>query len=138
MTEKREYMPYDEFLTKVKEGIVTEQGNCPVLLLLTMLQGKWKTQVLYEFCIYERVRFGQLKKDLPGITNTMLTNTLRELEADGLIFRKQFNEVPPHVEYGFTQIGRDLLPVFYAIMVWGFKHEKDVIRMNNPSHVNRC
>ena len=50
-----------------------------------MLQGKWKTQVLYEFCIYDLVRFGQLKKDLPGITNTMLSNTLRELEADGLI-----------------------------------------------------
>ena len=53
-------------------------------------------------------------------------NTLRELEADGLIFRQQFNEIPPHVEYGFTEMGKDLLPVFYSIMVWGFKHEKDI------------
>ena len=72
-----EYMSYEEYLEKVKTGILTEDGNCPVTPLLIMLQGKWKTQVLYEFCINERMRFGELKKDLPGITNTMLTNTLR-------------------------------------------------------------
>ena len=87
MKEKKTYMSYDEYLVKVKDGIVTDRGNCPVTPLLLMLQGKWKTQVLYEFCIYDRVRFGQLKKDLPGITNTMLSNTLRDLEEDGLIFR---------------------------------------------------
>lgn len=62
MEEKKTYMSYDEYLVKVKDGIVTDRGNCPVTPLLLMLQGKWKTQVLYEFCIYDRVRFGQLKK----------------------------------------------------------------------------
>ena len=123
-----EYISYEEYLEKVKEGIVTDQGNCPVTPLLVMLQGKWKTQVLYELCIHDHIRFGELKKDLPGITNTMLTNTLRDLEKDGLIVREQFNEIPPHVEYSFSDMGRDLLPVFYAIMVWGFKHEKDIAR----------
>ena len=118
-----EYLSYEEFLVKVKEGIVTENGNCPVTPLLVMLRGKWKAQVLYEFCIHDRMRFGQLSRELPGITNTMLSNTLRELEADGLIFREQFNEIPPHVEYGFTDMARDLMPVFYEIMRWGFKHE---------------
>ena len=126
MKEKKTYMSYDEYLVKVKDGIVTDRGNCPVTPLLLMLQGKWKTQVLYEFCIYDRVRFGQLKKDLPGITNTMLSNTLRDLEEDGLIFREQFNEIPLRVESGSTEMGRDLLPVFYSIMVWGFKHENDL------------
>ena len=121
-----EYMSYEEYLERVKEGILTDQGNCPVTPLLVMLRGKWKAQVLYEFCIYDRVRFGQLKKDLPDITNTMLSSTLRELEQDGLIFREQFNEIPPRVEYGFTEMGRDLLPVFYEIMRWGFKHEDEV------------
>ena len=93
-----EYMSYEEYLEKVKTGILTEDGNCPVTPLLIMLQGKWKTQVLYEFCINDRMRFGELKKALPGITNTMLTNTLRDLEKDGLIIREQFNEIPPHVE----------------------------------------
>lgn len=81
---------------------------------------------MYEMCIYDTVRFGQLKKDLPGITNTMLTKSLRELEEDGLIHREQFNEIPPHVEYSLTEMGRDLLPVFYAIMNWGFKHEEEL------------
>ena len=122
-----EYMSYEEYLANVKKGILTDRGNCPVTPLLTMLRGKWKTQVLYEFCVHARVRFCQLKKDLPGITNTMLSTTLRELESDGLIFREQFNEIPPRVEYGFTEMGRDLLPVFYEIMRWGFKHENEVL-----------
>ena len=118
----KEKMSYEEFLVKVKEGIVDDKGNCPVTPVMLMLQGKWKNQVLYELCVYEKVRFGQLKKDLPGITNTMLTSTLRELEADGLIVREQFNEIPPHVEYSFTQKGRDLYPLFYEMMNWGFEY----------------
>lgn len=117
-----EKMSYQEFLVRVKEGIVTPSGNCPVTPVLLLLQGKWKSQVLYELCVNDIVRFGQLKKNLPGITNTMLTSTLRELEADGVIVRKQFNEIPPHVEYSFSQKGRDLMPIFYAMMNWGFKY----------------
>lgn len=54
-----------------------------------------------------------------------LTSALRELEADGFVHREQFNEIPPHVEYSFTERGRDLMPIFYEIMKWGVKHEKD-------------
>lgn len=115
-------MTYDEFLVKVKDGIYDENGQCPVTPVLLMLQGKWKNQVLYELCMYDTVRFGQLKKSLSGITNTMLTSVLRELENDGLITRKQFNEIPPHVEYSFTQKGKDLLPIFYAMLNWGFEY----------------
>ena len=92
---ENEVMSYEEFLQRVKTGIVHQ----------------------------EPIRFGELKKNLVGITNTMLTNSLRELEADGLISREQFNEIPPRVEYSFTQKGRDLMPVFYAMMNWGFKYE---------------
>lgn len=123
---KREYMSYEEYLVNVKKGIVTPDGNCPVTPLLLMLQGRWKLQLMYEMCICDTVRFGQLKKKLPGITNTMLTKALRELEEDGLISREQFNEIPPHVEYSLTEMGRGLLPVFYAIMNWGFLHEKEL------------
>lgn len=123
--ENNEYMSYEEYLVKVKEGIVTNDGNCPVTPLLQKLQGKWKSQVLYELCIKNPIRFGEIKKNLPGITNTMLSNVLKELDEDGLISRIQFNEIPPHVDYSFTKKGLDLMPVFYQIMVWGFKHEKD-------------
>ena len=122
----REYMSYEDYLINVKKGIVTKDGNCPVTPLLVMLQGRWKSQVMYEMCMYDTVRFGRMKQDLPGITNTMLTTALRELGEDGLISRKQFNQIPPHVEYSLTEMGRDLLPVFYAIMNWGFKHEGEL------------
>ncbi|MCB2353017.1 winged helix-turn-helix transcriptional regulator [Clostridium estertheticum] len=118
-----EMMTYEEYLVEVKKGILTENGNCPVTPLLLMLQGKWKSQILYELCIHDTIRFGEFKKSLSSITNTMLTNSLKELEADGLVNRMQFNEIPPHVEYSFTEKGENLMPVFYSIMKWGFKHE---------------
>lgn len=121
-----EYMSYEDYLVNLKKGILTKDGNCPVTPLLLMLQGRWKSQLLYELCLCGTVRFGQLKKDLPGITNTMLTKALRELEEDGLVSREQFNEIPPHVEYSLTEMGRDLLPVFYAIMNWGIQHEDEL------------
>lgn len=117
-------MTYQEFKQKVKEGIFDENGECPVTPVLKMLQGKWKNQVLYELCMQDTVRFGGLKKALPGITNTMLASVLKELEADGLVKREQFNEIPPHVEYSFTKKGRDLLPIFYIMMNWGFEYNQ--------------
>ena len=60
-------MTYEEYLRDVKKGIVTDLGNSPVTPLLLMLQGKWKTQILYELCIHDTARFGTLKKELPGI-----------------------------------------------------------------------
>ena len=113
------YMSYEDYLVNLKKGIVTRDGNCPVTPLLVMLQGRWKSQLMYEMCIYDTVRFGQLKKDLPGITNTMLTKALRELEGDGLISREQFNEIPPHVEYSLTELGESMRPIIKAMESWG-------------------
>ena len=73
-----------------------------------------------QMCI--RDRFGELKKMLKPITNTALTNALKELEADDLIQRIQYNEMPLRVEYSLTLKGQDLLPVFYSIMQWGIKY----------------
>lgn len=115
-------MTYEEFKENIGHVILTENGNCPVTPVIQMLQGKWKLQILYELCIQSPLRFGQLKKLLLPITNTMLTNALKELEADGLVNRQQFNEIPPRVEYTLTQKGQDLLPVFYAIAQWGLTY----------------
>ena len=84
-----------------------------------ILQGKWKFIILYELCIKSPIRFGELLKNIEGITNTMLTSSLRELERDGLVSRIQFNEIPPHVEYSLTEKGEALLPVFYEMTKWG-------------------
>ena len=61
--------------------------------------------------------------ELEAVKNYLRVDTDEE---DGLITRQQFNEIPPHVEYSLTEMGRDLLPVFYAIMNWGFQHEKEL------------
>ena len=115
-------LTYEEWTQKVKDGIFTEAGNCPVTSLLLMLQGKWKFLIIYEMCIKSPIRFGELRKNIDGITNTMLTSSLRELEKDGLVLRIQFNEIPPHVEYSLTEKGIALLPVFYAMTEWGLAY----------------
>ena len=115
-------MTYEAFQNQVSSVILTERGNCPVTPVIQMLQGKWKLQIIYELCIQSPMRFGALKKMLKPITNTMLTNALKELEEDELVHREQFPEIPPRVEYSLTEKGRDLLPVFYAICQWGMKY----------------
>lgn len=115
-------MSYEEYTHEVKNLILTEAGNCPVISLVTMLQGKWKLQVLYELCIKEPLRFSELRKMIEGITNTMLTASLRELEQDELVSRIQFNEIPPRVEYSLTEKGRALLPIFYEMTKWGLRY----------------
>ncbi|MDL2235121.1 helix-turn-helix transcriptional regulator [Christensenellaceae bacterium OttesenSCG-928-L17] len=117
----KEQVTFEEFV-EVASNSITESGNCPVTCLILMLQGKWKNRVIFAMTLNDTIRFGQLKKEVPGITNTMLTNTLRELEADGLIRREQFNEIPPHVEYSLTEKGRSLFPVFYEMLKWGLKY----------------
>ena len=65
----------------------------------------------------------------------MLTATLKDLELKGIVHREQFNEIPPHVEYSFTEKGRDLYPIFYAMMNWGYKYEKDFYGEKWPNNI---
>jgi DNA-binding HxlR family transcriptional regulator len=84
---------------------------------LATITGKWKLEILW--LLNQRVhRFGELKRAIPGITQHMLTARLRELESDGLIFRKIFAEVPPRVEYTITPAARALKPVMDAVFTW--------------------
>ena len=110
----------EEYLQRILSGEVQE--NCPMRRTLEMLNGKWRTHVIYELCRRPSCRFGELKKAVPRITNTMLTATLRDLESLGIVCREQFNEIPPHVEYSLTEKGRDLLPVFFELAKWGEKY----------------
>lgn len=110
----------EEYLERV---ISTEvRDDCPMRRTLELLSGKWRTHIIYELCKKPVCRFGELRKAVPKITNTMLTNTLRDLEALGIVHREQFNEIPPHVEYSLTEKGRDLLPVFTELAKWGENH----------------
>lgn len=95
------------------------RDDCPMRRTLELLSGKWRTHVIYELCKRPASRFGELKKAIPRITNTMLTTTLRDLERQGIVHREQFNEIPPHVEYSLTEKGKALLPVFFEPAKWG-------------------
>lgn len=106
----------EAYLEKIKANSIKE--DCPVHRTLELLSGKWRTHIIYELCKHPSMRFGELKKAYPHITNTMLTHTLRDLEGFGIIHREQFNEIPPHVAYSLTEKGKALLPIFFEISKW--------------------
>jgi len=112
---KKDFMPGDwiQMLDAAAQG-----SPCPIRRALELMSGKWRPHVLYELCRCPSLRFGQLKKTIPHITNTMLTATLRDLERLGVVSRTQFNEIPPHVEYALTDSGKALFPIFYEIAKW--------------------
>jgi len=96
--------------------------GCPVEVTLDLIDGKWKGVILYH--LQEgRLRFGELRKKMPGITQRMLTKQLRALEDDALITRQVFAEVPPRVEYALSETGLRLRPVIDALKRWGEDHQ---------------
>jgi DNA-binding HxlR family transcriptional regulator len=95
--------------------------GCAVEATLGLIDGKWKGVVLYHL-LDATLRFSEIRRKLPTVTQRMLTNQLRELEADGLVGRRVFAEVPPRVEYSLTDLGRSLRPVILALKEWGDAH----------------
>lgn len=100
--------------------------NCPVLYALNIISGKWRLLILWRLRD-GGLRYNQLKRELDGITNIMLTRSLQDLEEYGLINRVQHSEIPPHVEYFLTENAKKLLPVMLLIKEWG----KEQILMND-------
>ena len=96
--------------------------TCPIKHTLDIIGGKWKLFIVLQLFGSEQLRFSQLSKNIPGITNTVLSGCLRDMEKDGIILRHQFNEIPPHVEYSLTEKGRTLSNVLLAIADWGMEN----------------
>ena len=92
--------------------------DCPVKTTLDVIGGRWKPLVLYHLRSRPR-RFNELRRRMLRVTQRMLTQHLRELEADGIVIRKVFEQVPPHVEYSLSAKGRTLLPILDAMADWG-------------------
>jgi len=95
---------------------------CPVMTTLAVVGGKWKPAILWTIEQNEVIRFGELKRAIPGITQKMLTQQLRELETDGIVNRKVYPEVPPKVEYSITSYGATLNKVLFEMAAWGTQH----------------
>jgi DNA-binding HxlR family transcriptional regulator len=109
----------------VTQGSVTQgtltQGTVFVQTTLKVLGGKWKILILWHLKDDVR-RFSELKRLMPEITEKMLTQQLRELVRDGVVSRNVYSEVPPKVEYAFTEYGLSLKPVLQALCNWGENH----------------
>lgn len=94
---------------------------CPVSTTLAIIGGKWKALILYHL-FEETRRFNELQRLLPDVTQRMLTLQLRELEADGIVHREVYPQVPPKVEYSLTTFGQTLMPVIEAMYDWGVRY----------------
>lgn len=95
--------------------------GCAVEAAVGLIDGKWKSVVLFHL-LSGTHRFSELKRSLATVTPRMLTNQLRELEADGLIERTVYAQVPPKVEYSLSPLGRSMEPVLLALKAWGDAH----------------
>ena len=91
--------------------------------VVNMIGGKWKLRIIYMLALHEKLRYGELKRFLSPITHKMLSAQLKELEKDGLVNRKEYQQVPPKVEYSLTQMGRDLKPAVQEIHNWITKYD---------------
>ena len=97
--------------------------QCPIEITLGVIGGKWKVVIL--FWLKERtLRFGELKRHIPRVSERVLTEQLSELERDGIIHREVYPEVPPRVEYSLTEYGRTLRPIAELMCAWGMIHQE--------------
>ena len=101
--------------------------DCPVRNVLSRVGDKWSMLVLFTLEGQPSIRFKELQRSIPDISQTILTATLKMLEADGLINREAFPEVPPRVEYSLTEKGKSLLPLIDALLSWATDNMEDII-----------
>lgn len=95
---------------------------CPLKYTLNLVGGKWKLPIICILAREEAVRYNSLKRKLSGITNMMLSQSLKELEENGIVHREQYNEIPPRVEYSLTEEGRSILLPLDSLSDWGKHH----------------
>lgn len=100
--------------------------NCPIRNILSRIGNKWSMLVLYTLETDEAKRFKELQRNIPDISQKMLTATLKMLEADGLVKREAFAEVPPRVEYSLSDKGKTLLPHINALLSWATDNMDDI------------
>lgn len=100
-------------------------SNCPAEIALKVINGRWKLLILNQLFLGTK-RFGQLQRELSGITQKVLTQQLRELEIDGIVSRTVYPEIPPKVEYSLTALGESLKPLTEVMHDWGVQQADHV------------
>lgn len=99
-----------------------ELPACPVATMVELIGNKWKLLILRNLQV-GTARFGELKKGVPGISQKVLTDNLRQLEADGIVTRTAYAEIPPRVEYSLSAMGETLRPLFKSMEEWGNRYK---------------
>lgn len=105
-------------MTKLRHSRLDCNPGCSVEATISLIDGKWKCVILFHL-LGGTLRFNEIRRRIPEVTQRMLTNQLRELEVDGLIVRQVYAQVPPKVEYSLSPLGRSLEPVLIALRMWG-------------------
>ena len=100
-----------------------EMPACPVATTVQMIGSKWKLLIMRNL-LQRSWRFNELKRDLEGISQKVLTDSLRSMEADGIITRTVYPEVPPRVEYALSELGESMRPIMDAMEIWGMEYKK--------------
>ena len=100
-----------------------EMPACPVATTVQLIGSKWKLLIMRNL-LQRPWRFNELKKDLEGISQKVLTDSLRSMEADGIITRTVYPEVPPRVEYALSDLGESMRPIMDAMEIWGTEYKK--------------
>lgn len=114
-----------------RDKLTQKFPGCPVEATLSFLDGKWKGVILFHL-VSGTLRFNELRRKLPAVTQRMLTKQLRELEGSGLVSRKVHPVVPPRVDYALTPLGETLKPVIAALAAWG---EENVLCLPEGRHL---
>lgn len=99
--------------------------NCSVATTLNLLSNKWKILIIREL-LTDTKRYGELKRNIDGISEKMLTQSLKEMVQDQLIIRKAYPEIPPKVEYSLSEIGITLRPIIDSMKVWGIEYKNKI------------
>ena len=100
-----------------------EMSACPVATTVSLIGSKWKLLIIRNL-MSRPWRFNELKKDLEGISQKVLTDSLRSMEADGIVTRTVYPEVPPRVEYALSELGESMRPIIVAMERWGTEYKK--------------
>jgi DNA-binding HxlR family transcriptional regulator len=126
----KNYTNVDNEEIEPKKNFIFDENTCPITATMKLLGGKWKPILINAIYFMAPARFGELKRSVIGITQSMLTQQLRELENDGIISRKIYAEIPPKVEYTLTDFGLTLSPVIQTLAEWGkeYKLNKQKVR----------
>lgn len=115
------------------EPKIEKEIMCPIEYGLDIFGGKWKSRIICVISAHGTMRYNAIRKELSNITDAVLAAMLKELIADGIIYRKQYDEIPPKVEYSLTQQGTSVLPILQSICHWSRLQTKDTLDKKLPS-----